>query len=29
MLGPKAWENEIPYPALADLTREQARWTGG
>jgi uncharacterized damage-inducible protein DinB len=24
MLGPKAWENEIPYPALADLTREQA-----
>lgn len=24
MLGPKAWENQVPYPALADLTREQA-----
>jgi len=23
-LGPKAWENEIPFPALADLRREQA-----
>ncbi|AVO44568.1 DinB family protein [Phreatobacter cathodiphilus] len=23
-LGPKAWENEIPCPALADLKREQA-----
>ncbi len=23
-LGPKAWANEIPFPALADLTREQA-----
>ncbi len=23
-LGPKAWENEIPFPALTDLTREQA-----
>ncbi|MCZ8315202.1 DinB family protein [Phreatobacter sp.] len=24
MLGPKAWENRIPHPLLADLTREQA-----
>lgn len=23
-LGPKAWENEIPHPLLADLRREQA-----
>lgn len=23
-LGPKAWENEVPFPALADLRREQA-----
>lgn len=23
-LGPKAWANEIPYPLLADLKREQA-----
>ena len=23
-LGPRAWQNEIPFPALADLKREQA-----